>query len=643
MLHCGSQLVPLVQHRRNTQLRDAQDWQGGITGLGADGQSLLAGGQRRTQPPLRALHPAKVPADDHGQAVLPGRPDGAGQVGQGAFSLAEVASQPVRPGQIPLGEEARKAVHSGHPGQHLPGELDGTAGVAAQAGKVGPQHRDHCGHILPRRACRPVFPARSCLFLGWFPGAAGRKRPVGGVQPALERVGTAVHDRPVGLGDAQPRPVLDQPGGQGSQPPGHGRGFSASRHFPDVPLDHPGRPVAVPGGQGVPDRIVDQPVALTPGGRGAVQLRQPFRLLLGKAHPQQVGEQLVVAVPAAHLVQRGQEQIGPLDGLKQPLPAGAAGDRIAQRAAQTVQHRRLQQEGPHLLGLAVQHLLGQVIQHIAVAARKRLHKASDIRPPAQRQHRQLQPSHPPLRAGNKRRDSIGGQARPGRLAEQGSSLLQGEAQVGGAHLGQLAAGTQPRQRQRQVGAAGNHQPQPGRQMLEQEHNRLMHRLGVDQVVVVQHQHQLTRNGGKLVDQRGHHRLERARRRRAKQRTEPLADPFPHAPQSGGDMAPKPRRVVISGVQRQPSHRPGTAPRPVSQQRRLAKTSRSAHHRQPAREPIGEPVNQPRATHQAATRARDMQLRRQQRIQLRYATPGRGQCGRLTHQHAPPHRKSSHAG
>jgi hypothetical protein len=67
-----------------------------------------------------------------------------------------------------------------------------------------------------------------------------------------------------------------------------------------------------------------------------VQRRDPARLLL-QAGAEQVGEQMVVAPPAAHLIQRHQEQAGPFDRLQRRLAIGTAGDRIAQRAGQPLQ------------------------------------------------------------------------------------------------------------------------------------------------------------------------------------------------------------------------------------------------------------------------------------------------------------------
>ena len=48
----------------------------------------------------------------------------------------------------------------------------------------------------------------------------------------------------------------------------------------------------------------------------------PAGLFLLQAGAEQVGEQVVVAPPAAHLIQRDQEQARPLDLLQQRLAAG---------------------------------------------------------------------------------------------------------------------------------------------------------------------------------------------------------------------------------------------------------------------------------------------------------------------------------
>ncbi len=318
-----------------------------------------------------------------------------------------------------------------------------------------------------------------------------------------------------------------------------------------------------------------------------MQRRDPAGLLLLQAGAEQVGEQVVVAPPAAHLVQRQQEQAGPLDRLQHRLAIGAAGDGVAQLSRQPLQHRCLQQEPAHLVLLAVQHLPGQVVQDVTVAAAKRGHEPGHVGLTAHRQGGQLQAGHPPLRPGGQRRHGRAGQVSANRFAQQRRRLVCGEAQLSGPQLGQLPASPQPRQRQRRVAAAGQHEAQPRRQVLKQEHQGPVHHLGVDQVVVVEdHQHLvLTGLGVQLVDQGRHQPLEGRGRRGAEQRADLLADPRPHPVQRGRGMPPEPCRVVVAGVQRQPGHRPPAAPSPVGQQRRLAGPGRGAHQDQPPRQPV----------------------------------------------------------
>jgi len=89
----------------------------------------------------------------------------------------------------------------------------------------------------------------------------------------------------------------------------------------------------------VPQGIVGQPMLLVPGGRGSVQRHAPAGPLLLQPGAEQVGEQVVVAPPAAHLIQRHQKQASPLHLLQHRLALGPAGDRIAQLPREPLEHR----------------------------------------------------------------------------------------------------------------------------------------------------------------------------------------------------------------------------------------------------------------------------------------------------------------
>ena len=68
-----------------------------------------------------------------------------------------------------------------------------------------------------------------------------------------------------------------------------------------------------------------------------------------------------------------------------------------------------------------------------------------------------------------------------------SRLLGGEAQVGCSNLGQLAASTQARQRQRRVLTRGDDEMNGRRQVVHQKGDGLVDGRRMDQMVVVEDQ------------------------------------------------------------------------------------------------------------------------------------------------------------
>ncbi len=137
----------------------------------------------------------------------------------------------------------------------------------------------------------------------------------------------------------------------------------------------------------------------------------------------------------------------------------------------------------------------------------------------------------------------------------------------------------------------------------------MHQLGIDQVVVVQNQqhHIVGGLGSQLVDQRRHQPRKRPRCRRPQQRPGPLGDPRVHPVQRRHRVPPKPCRVIVSSVQRQPRHRMGAGPRPVGQQGGLPEPGRRAHQDQPPRQPLIQRLHQPGAGHEPRLQAGHVQL------------------------------------
>jgi len=87
--------------------------------------------QGGTEAALRALNRAQIPADSHRQ-VLTGGLRGDHQPGERSLGLAELALQPVRLREIPVGGESQHDLIGSQLGQHLPRER-GLSGDRHQA------------------------------------------------------------------------------------------------------------------------------------------------------------------------------------------------------------------------------------------------------------------------------------------------------------------------------------------------------------------------------------------------------------------------------------------------------------------------------------------------------------------------------
>ena len=444
--------------------------------VGDIGQAHVARSRRGQRPARRAQAVQRPLTGQHGrvQAAL-GTPDQhqlvpaprgrremaglapPGDAGhEGAFGLGEPAAQPFGHGQESVGGGAEQPFFWFALGQRLRGERGRGPGVATELGQIAAEQRRQ-GRDIDQEAGRDAGRRLERLI-----GPAGG-RALSRVQERFDFLEVAAgggHDR---LRQQQPGTGPDHLVGQHRQPAVDGRGLAADvvDHI-EVLLDDPGRPGRLAGGGRVADGVIGQPVPGVPGRGVAVQLRRASGLFFLQAGAEQVGEQVVIAPPAAHLIQRDQEQARPLGLLEQRLAALAAGDRVAQRAAEPLQHRGLPQERAQLLVLLLEHLLGQVVQDVPVAAGERGHERGGILVPAQRQRGQLQPGRPPLGPGRQRRHRRIRESRR-RVLEQLGGLRGREPQLGLAYLGQLAAGPQPRQRQRRVAAAGQHHAYPGRE------------------------------------------------------------------------------------------------------------------------------------------------------------------------------------
>ena len=347
-------------------------------GHGHDVDRLLVGAERRVQAALGTLDLAEVVAAADRQGAFAGRPPLRGNRRQQLLGFGEPAAHPLGEAEVAAGVGRQHPLVVTEPGQGLRRERDSALGVAAERGEVRTLGRDRRGHVH-----QPAIPAgRRHGRLTRHVGSA-RLRALGGIQQLPGRLHPAAGQGQARPGQQQPRPRTGYVGRDGREPPLRRRPLAPPEEdLVEMPFDQPGSPEGIPRCQRMPDGVVGQPVLLQPGGRVAVYHGDPLGLLL-EAGAEQVGEQMVVAPPAAHLIQRHQEQVRPLHPLQHDLAVGPAGDRVAQPATQPFQHRGLQQESAYLGGLAVQDFLGQVVQNVAVGTAKGRHEPGHVGPSAQ--------------------------------------------------------------------------------------------------------------------------------------------------------------------------------------------------------------------------------------------------------------------
>ena len=208
----------------------------------------------------------------------------------------------------------------------------------------------------------------------------------------------------------------------------------------------------------VADGLHDVALLFVPGGRGAVQRRDRRRRDAPQFEAQQIREQVVVAEPRTGGVERGDEGVLVFEPLEDRLGPHGAGEHIGERAADTLEDRRAQEQVAHLRWLALEHLGEEVAGHGPLAAGELGHEALRVRVRGQRDRRQAQTGRPSLGAfvqraknGIRQRDAAG--------PEQGAAFVEGEAQVGPAQFGQLAREPQAVQAERRLLACREHDPQ----------------------------------------------------------------------------------------------------------------------------------------------------------------------------------------
>ena len=153
----------------------------------------------------------------------------------------------------------------------------------------------------------------------------------------------------------------------------------------------------------------------------------------------------------------------------------------------------------------------------------------------------------------------------------------------------------------------------GRQVVEQKGEGLVNRWGIDQVVIVQDEDKIVRDGGDFIEQGRQQRFSWRRLRGLEHAQHPCAK-FRHYPfafaqdkrlQCRDEVSQKAVGVAIAFVQRQPGDRSRRAPaghgEPFADQGGFPKAGRGGDQRQFAVQPRVQPLEQADAGHNLGAR------------------------------------------
>src|SRR5215204_453617 len=290
--------------------------------------------------------------------------------------------------------------------------------------------------------------------------------------------------------------------GQRLEPPFHGRRLAGGHVFVPMSRDQQSDTLIVRGYDGLPNRPLEESRALQPLVRPSAQGGHQVGLGALELEEQQLGEEMVVAVPLALLVQGYYEQVGASELAQEPGGTLPARHRVAKGTRHRPQDRGFDQKLPHFLGEASQNLLSQQTDYVTAGAPERLDKGVLVLLVLQGEGGEVDPRRPPFGPLEQNREVVRADVQSHLLVQQALGFLLCEGQLLGADLVHLSPGPKPPQRQRRVGAAGDDEVNVLGEVLHEEGHRLMRVFLGYELVVIEHQHDLMGQLGELVYERG---------------------------------------------------------------------------------------------------------------------------------------------
>jgi hypothetical protein len=176
------------------------------------------------------------------------------------------------------------------------------------------------------------------------------------VHPPQDLITLADCQRGPRLGQTQPAVARDVAAGEVVHPPRDRFALARVRERQPVIVNQLGRRVELAGRGQMSDRLGHHPGIEKPTPGSIMELCRASRLSAFELVPQQLAEQVVVAVPLMTWVEGNQEVIHALDPVKHRPAVSRARDGVAQSRTEPVEHARVKQEVPLRLALVTEHL-----------------------------------------------------------------------------------------------------------------------------------------------------------------------------------------------------------------------------------------------------------------------------------------------
>ena len=253
------------------------------------------------------------------------------------------------------------------------------------------------------------------------------------------------------------------------------------------------------GGEGVADGRVRLSLLGEPLVRALVELGDEPGLALRELGAEQVGEELVVAVPLAAVVERNQEEVRALELRQARRRAPPPGHRVAERSRERVEDRGLEQEVPLARVQRAENDLGQVVDDVAVRAVEGGYEPVRIGALTQGERREVDPGGPALGAPVQDLEALGAETEGQLLVQEDRLLVLRETEVERAQLEQARVGAELRDRDRRIGAARDDELDVPRLRLHEVGERGVAGRVVDRLVVVEDEDELARKRLELPD------------------------------------------------------------------------------------------------------------------------------------------------